>query len=299
MLVKIGDHKISLSNLDKIFWPKENISKGDLIKYYLEMADYILPHLHNRPFVMKRYPDGIWGEAFYQKQCPGHTPEWIKTILIDNRKMILCNDAATLIWLVNLGCIELHHWLSQVPNLSKPDIIVFDLDPEPPAQFKHTLEVAMIIKKFFALVNINCFPKTSGSEGLHIYIPIKPQFPYTMIKRTLKILCTQMEKTFSHLITTERTKTKRKGKVYLDYLQNGYGKTMASVYSIRPVPGARVSTPLTWQEIENGIDMNDFTIFNLKQRLEIYGDLFLPIYTQRQDFTPLIDLINKMPDLKY
>ena len=293
MLVKVGEQKLSLTNLDKVFWPQENILKGDLIKYYLEIADIIIPHLRNRPFVMKRYPDGILGEAFYQKQSPAHTPSWIETTLVDGRKMILCNNAATLIWLVNLGCIELHHWLSQCSNLKNPDIIVFDLDPEPPAHFSHTLEVAIIIRNFFELFNLKCFPKTSGSEGLHIYLPIKPIFPFPVIKNVLKIISFQMEAAFPHLITTEISKSKRKGKVYLDYLQNGFGKTMASAYSIRPVAGARVSTPVTWEEVENGIEMNKFTIYNLKKRLNLYGDLFSSVNTDLQDFAPLINkLIN-------
>ncbi len=294
MLVKIGSKQLTLSNLDKTFFPEEKILKGDLIKYYLEMADIIIPHLRNRPFVMKRYPNGIVGEAFYQKQCPKYTPPWVETKIIDNRRMILCNNLPTLIWLINLGCIELHHWLSKIPNLSNPDIIVFDLDPEPPAQFNETLEVALIIRKFFTLVDLKCFPKTSGSKGLHIYIPIKPIFPFSTIKKVLKVICYQMENSFPNLITTEISKAKRKGKVYLDYLQNSLGKTMASVYSIRPVPGARVSTPLTWQEIENGIDMSDFTIYNLKKRLDLFGDIFLPVNTDLQDITPLVENLTKV-----
>lgn len=291
MFVKVSNQKLKLSNLDKLFWSEENISKGDLIRYYLEVEDYILPHLQNRPIVMKRYPDGILGEAFYQKQCPGHTPPWIETLLVEKRKMILCNNVDTMIWLINLGCIELHHWLSKVPNLANPDIIVFDLDPEPPACFSHTLEVALVIRNFLALMDLKCFPKTSGSEGLHIFVPINPNFSFHLVKETLKNLCKQLVLAFPKLVTTELTKSKRKGKVYLDYLQNGYGKTMASVYSVRPVPGALVSTPVTWSEVEKGIDFRKFTIFNIKQRLTEYGDIFSPVNSFNQDLTPLIKIL--------
>ncbi|KJS87531.1 MAG: hypothetical protein JM58_04125 [Peptococcaceae bacterium BICA1-8] len=293
MLVKIANHEIKLSNLEKVFWPEEKISKGDLIKYYLELSEYILPHLQNRPFVMKRYPDGIRGKAFYQKQSPTHTPEWVKTITLDDRKMILCNDVDTLIWLINLGCIELHHWLSKLPNLDKPDIIVFDLDPEPPAQFAHTLEVALLIKELLDSVNIKCFPKTSGSEGLHIYLPIQACYSFPIVRETLKNLCNNLVCTFPGLVTTELNKSKRKGKVYLDYLQNGYGKTMASVYSVRPVSNALVSIPLTWSEVEKGVDIHNFTIFNVKNRLDKYGDIFSAVNLTLQDFSPLTTLFSK------
>ena len=293
MLVKIANHEIKLSNLEKVFWPEEKILKGDLIKYYLELSEYILPHLQDRPFVMKRYPDGIRGKAFYQKQSPTHTPQWVKTIMLEDRKMILCNDLDTLIWLINLGCIELHHWLSKIPNLDKPDIIVFDLDPEPPAQFAHTLEVALLIKELLDSVNIKCFPKTSGSEGLHIYFPIQASYSFPIVRETLKNLCNNLVSTFPGLVTTELNKSKRKGKIYLDYLQNGYGKTMASVYSVRPVPNALVSMPLTWSEVEKGVDIHNFTIVNVRNRLDKYGDIFSPVNLTLQDFSPLTTLFSK------
>jgi len=242
---------------------------------------------------MKRYPDGIRGKAFYQKQSPTHTPQWVKTIMLEDRKMILCNDLDTLIWLINLGCIELHHWLSKIPNLDKPDIIVFDLDPEPPAQFAHTLEVALLIKELLDSVNIKCFPKTSGSEGLHIYFPIQACYSFPIVRETLKNLCNNLVSTFPGLVTTELNKSKRKGKIYLDYLQNGYGKTMASVYSVRPVPNALVSMPLTWSEVEKGVDIHNFTIVNVKNRLDKYGDIFSPVNLTLQDFSPLTTLFSK------
>jgi len=293
MLVKIANQEIKLSNLEKVFWPEKKILKGDLIKYYLELNKFILPHLQNRPFVMKRYPDGIKGKAFYQKQSPTHTPQWVQTIVVEDRKMILCNDVDTLIWLINLGCIELHHWLSKIPNLDKPDIIVFDLDPEPPAQFIHTLEVALLIKELLDRVNIKCFPKTSGSEGLHIYVPIQACYSFPIVRETLKNLCNNLVSTFPRLVTTELKKSKRKGKVYLDYLQNGYGKTMASVYCVRPVSDALVSIPLTWSEVEEGVDIHNFTIFNVKKRLDKYGDIFSAVNYTLQDFSSLTTLFSK------
>ncbi|MDK2822126.1 MAG: bifunctional non-ous end joining protein LigD [Clostridia bacterium] len=288
MLVNVAKQKIKISNINKVFWPQEKIYKGDLIEFYLELAEYILPHLINRPFVMKRYPDGIQGKFFYQKQCPAHAPKWISTVNIEKRQMILCNDADTLIWLINLGCIELHHWLAKLPHLENPDIIVFDLDPEPPAKFADTLKVALIIKEILSTVNISCYPKTSGSEGLHIYVPIEPKYSFEVIRKTLKYLCNLLVAQYPKLVTTELNKAKRKGKVYLDYLQNGYGKTMASVYSVRPVPGALVSTPLTWTEIKEGVDFRTFNIFNIKTRIRKMGDIFYPVNQSYQDFSPLV-----------
>lgn len=293
MLVKISKYEQKISNVDKLFWPQERIYKGDLIKYYLEMSSLILPHLVNRPMVMKRYPDGITGKAFYQKQCPAFTPSWIKTFRIDDKQMILVNDVDTLIWLINLGCIELHPWLSTIENLSKPDIIVFDLDPEPPASFRDTLNVALLIKEIINAANLKCYPKTSGSEGLHIYIPVRPYYTFEIVKETLKILCHYIEEKYPKLVTTDLKKNKRKGKVYLDFLQNGYGKTMASVYSVRPVKGALVSTPLTWSEIKQGVDNNKYNIFNLKSRIEqVKGDIFSEVNGASQDFSPLVKTLN-------
>lgn len=293
MLVKVDKHEQKLSNLGKVFWHEENITKGDLIKYYLEIQEHILPHLKNRPMVMKRYPDGINGEFFYQKECPNYAPEWVKKISIEDKTMIMVDNQDTLIWCINLGCIELHPWLSGTINLNNPDIIVFDLDPEPPAMFNDTLEVALKIKDVLAAANLKGYPKTSGNEGLHIYVPIVPKYSFNIIKEVLKNLCNYLVDTYPNLVTTELIKEKRTGKVYLDYLQNGYGKTMASVYSVRPTVNAPVSTPLSWEEINKGINPRVFNIFTIKKRLEEKGDIFTAVYKENQDFTPFVDILFK------
>lgn len=288
MLVKIAKEEINISNLEKVFWPQEGYRKGDLIDYYLSISKYILPHLIDRPFVMKRYPEGIKGNYFYQKNCPGYAPHWIKKTTINAKNMILCNDVDTLIWLINLGCIELHHWLARFPHLDKPDIIVFDLDPEPPASFKDTLQVALIIYDIMKVANLKCYAKTSGSKGLHIYIPIIPEYKFALIKDTLKVFCKYLTDQYPQLVTIEMKKEMRKGKVYLDYLQNGYGKTMAGVYSVRAVDGALVSTPLLWKEIKEGIEIADFNIKNIQKRLNVVGDLFAEVNSSPQDFSPFV-----------
>jgi bifunctional non-homologous end joining protein LigD len=291
MLVRVDKYEQKLSNLEKVFWQEENITKGDLIKYYLDIHEYLLPHLKSRPLVMKRYPDGIRGEFFYQKECPNYAPEWINKITIEEKTMIVVDNIDTLIWCINLACIELHPWLSSIPNPQYPDILVFDLDPEPPAMFVHTLEVAFKIKKLLEAANLKGFPKTSGNEGLHIYVPIFPQYPFSIIKEVLKNLCIYLVDAFPGLVTMELIKEKRRGKVYLDYLQNGYGKTMASVYSVRPTENAPVSTPLSWKEIEKGVNHKDFNIFTIKRRLDEKGDLFAPVFKEKQDFTPFVDIL--------
>ncbi|MFZ5943723.1 MAG: non-homologous end-joining DNA ligase [Bacillota bacterium] len=289
MLVKIHRHEINITNLDKVFWPKEKILKGDLIKYYLKISEYVLPHLTNRPFVLKRYPNGIKGDFFYQKQCPNHAPHWIETIQAEDKQMVVCNNIDTLIWLINLGCIELHHWLSKTSSLDKPDILVFDLDPEPPADFRDSLKAALIINDLFAKMNIKTFAKTSGSEGLHIYIPVRPVHSFEIIKNTLKIVSNYLVSQHPSLLTVELSKVKRRGRVYLDYLQNGYGRTMAGAYSVRPIAGAMVSTPLSWNEVKNGVDMMNFTIFNMEDRLLRKGDIFSQVNTLEQDFSPVVN----------
>lgn len=293
MLVQVDKYEQKLSNLEKVFWQEENITKGDLIKYYLEIQGYLLPHVKNRPMVMKRYPDGIDSDFFYQKENPNYAPEWIKKVPIEEKTMIVVDNLDTLIWCINLGCIELHPWLSSIQNLKHPDIIVFDLDPEPPAMFGHTLEVALKIKNLLEAANLKGFPKTSGNEGLHIYVPIAPKYSFNIIKEVLKNLCDYLVDTYPELVTMELIKDKRAGKVYLDYLQNGYGKTMASVYSVRPTANAPVSTPLSWEEVEKGVNNKDFNIFTIKARLDEKGDIFAPVFKEEQDFTPFVDLLFK------
>lgn len=284
--------KLNLTNLEKIYWPNQSYTKAHLLEYYLKISEHLLPFLYNRPLVLKRYPHGINGKSFYQKNAPLITPDWVECVTIEPekkknfRKMLMINNVETLLWVVNLGSIELHQWLSQKNSLLYPDIVVFDLDPQSPANFSDTFFVAEKINEIMDLFNINIFPKTSGSNGLHIFISIYPNFDFLTIRETVKNFFNYLVKLLPDLVTIEQKKEQRKGKIYLDYLQNGYGKTMASAYSVRPLENAPISMPITWEEVKKRqINPEDFTIENALDRLNEKGNIFLPLLEKRSDFS--------------
>ncbi len=285
--VIVAGKSLKLTNLEKLMWPGDKINKAGLIKYYADIADILLPHLKDRLFIMSRYPDGIHGEMFYQKDCPGYAPEWVRTFPVkspDTGKTInyiICNDLNTLLWLANQACIELHIWLAKVPEINYPDIMVFDLDPMPPAGFADTLEVALLVKEALDQFGLHGYPKTSGATGLHVFVPIKPEYTYSEVRDAVEFICRQVHAVFPRKTTMERLVADRGGKVYLDYLQNTRGKTMTFQYSLRPVPGAPVSTPLTWEEVRQGkVRPGDFNSGNIRDRIrqagDLYGDLLKP-----------------------
>lgn len=267
-----------LTNLEKIFWP-EGLTKAHLVKYYTDIAPVLLPYLYDRPLVMKRYPDGITEEAFYQKECPDYAPPWIKTHPVTHSgkiiHYIICNDLATLVWLANQACIEIHAFLSTTKRINCPDIAVFDLDPAEDVAFAKVLEVALIIRRLLAGFNLQAYPKTSGAGGLHLFVPLRPVYPFPTVTLFTRYIAEMAASTYPEIATVERKVEKRRGKVYIDYLQNGRGKTMAFQYSLRPLPGAPVSAPLTWKEVEQmavrPASLNIQTIFD---RLREFGDIF-------------------------
>ncbi|HWJ03597.1 MAG TPA: non-homologous end-joining DNA ligase [Verrucomicrobiae bacterium] len=285
VVTRVNNRDIALTNLDKVFWPEENFTKSDLIDYYYSLAPYLLPHLRNRPFTLVRYPDGIKGEFFYQKECPEHAPDWVSRVPVPvdggekQISFVLCNDLPTLIWLANLGCVEMHAWASRVEYLESPDFAVFDLDPAPPAGFNEALEVALLIRAALAEFGLIGLPKTSGATGFHINVPIKPIHSFAEVRRAVEYVARLLVQIYPQRCTVERAVAKRTGKVYIDYLQNGRAKTMAFVYSIRPHAGAPVSTPLTWEEVERGVDPADFNIRSMQARLAAMGDLYNPLLT--------------------
>lgn len=286
-VLQVEGKELKLTNLDKVYW-NEGLTKADLIKYYLEIAPVLLKYLRNRPFVMVRYPDGINGKFFYQKNCPKYAPNWIGTfpILSDggNNKtdFIVCNDIETLVWLANQGCVEAHVWLSQIDSIMYPDIAVFDLDPVPPATFSDALAVAILIREALAEFNLKGYPKTSGATGLHVFVPLEPKYTYEEVREFVAYICRLIFRVFPSKTSMERIVSKRIGKVYLDYLQNGWGRTMSWVYSVRPREGAPVSTPLQWKEIEEGIDPSEFNINTIFKRIGKKGDLFQEVLQKRQ-----------------
>lgn len=293
--VKVDGHEVKLTNLDKLIWP-EGLTKAHLVKYYSDIAPYILPHLYNRPVVMKRYPDGLAGEAFYQKEVPDYAPDWITRQPVEHAEKvinyIICNDRATLIWLANQACIEMHVWLARLENLECPDIAVMDMDPAEGATFADILEIALLVKRILDEFGIECFPKTSGSRGLHLFIPLEPVYSWQKVTGSMKYVAELAQNVYPDKVTLERKVEKRAGKVYLDYLQNGRGKTMAFQYSLRPRPGAPISTPLLWEEVEKGsiqpADYNINTIFNRISRL---GDAFAGVLKKRQNINNLLNMI--------
>lgn len=284
---------MELTNLDKVFFSEKNLLKGDIIRFYIEVSPWILPHLVSRPIVMKRYPDGIEGKSFYQKRCPEYAPDWMETILVEGDgediNYCLCSDEAVLAWLINQGCIELHPWLSGVNSLLHPDFLVIDLDPSEGVGFNQVIEVAVAVKECLDLCKLTGYPKTSGATGMHVYIPLKNSYSYAQVRKTANYIADLVVAKIPGAATVERTVSRRTGKVYVDYLQNGKGKTIASVYSIRPVKEASVSMPVTWEEVYEGkIAPAMFTVDSVMHRLKEKGDLFAPVLSESYSIDHLL-----------
>jgi bifunctional non-homologous end joining protein LigD len=285
--LKRGKRVLRLSNLDKPFWPEEGITKGDLIAYYRDVADVLVPHLKNRPFTMKRYPDGAFGKFFFQKDAPKGMPEWIPTrpFTVSTREtprrkrriqVPLVNEDLALLWMVNMGCIDANVWYSRVDKPERPDFVLFDLDPSLDVGFKETVEVALLIKEILDALDLEGYPKTSGSDGIHVLVPIDRRYTYGHTREFAEIIASTLERTHPGLVTTQWSKAKRRG-VLIDANQNGEGKTIASVYSVRPREGAPVSTPLGWDEVNEQLDPLEFTMDVVRGRIDRDGDLFAPV----------------------
>ncbi|RKL62983.1 DNA polymerase domain-containing protein [Thermoanaerobacteraceae bacterium SP2] len=285
--VYVEKRKLRLTNLSKVLWPDDGITKADFINYLAQVSPYILPHLKDRPMVFTRYPDGIYGKAFYQKNIPEYAPEWLETFetISDEDKIIryaVINDKESLLWAANQASIELHPWLSRKGAPDCPDFAVFDFDPMENTDFEDARELALALKKLLDLQGLKGFAKTSGATGLQVYIPLEPVYTYEDVRIFTGFFCRVLEKTFPEKATTVRSVDKREGKVYLDYLQNIKGKTIIAPYSPRPRKGAPVSCPVTWEELEEGVTPDMFHIKNMSERLRQKGDLFSGVLTQRQ-----------------
>jgi bifunctional non-homologous end joining protein LigD len=290
--IRQGKRVVKLSNLDKLFWPDEGITKGDLIEYYRAVAPVIVPHLKDRPFTMKRYPDGWQGGHFFQKDAPKHMPDWIPTVAVQAttrekpRRMRtihapLVNDELALLWMVNMACIDMNTWYSRVDKPDRPDWVLFDLDPSPDVGFPETVRVALLVKEVLDALGLGSFVKTSGSDGMHVLVPIERRSTYGDTREFAEIVAGTLARTHRGLVTTEWSKAKRRG-VLIDANQNGEGKTIASVYSVRPKAGAPVSTPLRWDEVTEDLDPREFTIDVVLGRVERDGDLFEGVLKTRQ-----------------
>jgi bifunctional non-homologous end joining protein LigD len=286
-----------LSNLDKVFWPDEGITKGDVIDYYRQVADVLVPHLRDRPFTMKRYPDGIAGNHFFQKDAPKHMPDWIPTAEFpatsreDRRKRMinypLVNEAAALVWMANMGCIDMNAWYSRADKPERPDFVLFDLDPTPEVGFAGAVEAAQLVKVALDAVGLRGYPKTSGADGIHVLVPLVRRYGYDDSRKLSATLARALADSHPELITTEWSKARRRG-VLIDANQNGPGRTIASVYSVRPRPGAPVSTPVEWDELTPKLTPEDFTMDVVLGRIDDRGDLYAPVLEDRQALGPAL-----------
>ena len=281
--VRAGGKLVQLTNLRKPFWPELKITKGDLLRYYAAIAPALLPHIKSRAMVMKRYPHGASGDFFFMKRTPSPRPDWLQTCAIahDSGNVIdfpLIQDLAALLWVINLGCIDLNQWYSRCDDVDRPDYFHFDLDPGPGAPFEQVLEASLLVRDALNTLKMPSYPKTSGSKGLHIYVPIKRGPTQKEVWTFTKAVAMTLAEHYPKVLTAQYRVAKRpKGRVLVDYNQNAWGRTLASVYSVRPTPVASISTPVTWDEIERGITSEQFTMDAVLDRAARHGDVFAPV----------------------
>jgi len=290
VVLSLEGKEVRLTNLRKVFWPELGLTKGDLLQYYADVAVALLPHIKNRAMVMKRYPHGAAGDFFFMKRAPSPRPPWIEICSIDHGSkgiidFPMIQDRAALLWVVNLGCIDLNQWYATCDDIDRPDYLHFDLDPGVGATFDHVRETGMIVKEALDTLKMPSVVKTTGSRGLHVYVPIVRGPVQKQVWTFAKALAQELARRNPSLITAEYSKAKRpKGRVLVDYNQNRWGSTLASIYSVRPRPDATVSTPVTWREVERGVTIEDFAMGNVPKRVEKLGDLWKPLLSQRERF---------------
>lgn len=279
-LVKVGTKEVKLTNQDKVYFPKDKITKGDVVKYYQSVYEYIIPYLKDRPESLKRNPNGIEDNGFFHKDAGEGAPDWVKSIPLysdsANKDIdyILCNDKATLMYLNNLGCIEINPWNSRTKKLDHPDYMIIDIDPSDKNTFEQVIQTALMVKKVLDKAGAVSYCKTSGATGLHVYVPMGAKYDYNQVKDFGHLVAMLVQEQLPEFTTLERPLSKRKNRIYIDFLQNRKGQTLASVYSLRPKEGATVSTPLEWKEVKKGLKPSDFTIHNILKRIKTKGDLF-------------------------
>lgn len=290
--VRVGPRQVTLTNLDKVLWPEDNFTKGDLIDYYARVSQYVLPHLRDRPLSLVRYPDGISAPGFYQKDAPPGTPGWVKTVSVVSRRSqiiryILCNDMATLVWMANQAVVEVNPWPARRGHLSTPDYAVFDLDPAEGAAWEDVKAVARAVKAFLDELGLLSFPKVSGATGLHVYVPVKNEYTHRQIVLFVQRAAQIIESAMPEKVTLKRPVKERYGKVYIDYLQNSPGQTIVAVYSVRARPRAPVSMPISWDELDF-VKPDGWNIKTALERLEKKGDLFEMCLHEKQSIDRLL-----------
>jgi bifunctional non-homologous end joining protein LigD len=290
VILTVDRKEVRLTNLRKIFWPGLGLTKGDLLQYYADVASVLLPHLRDRAMVMKRYPHGASGPFFFMKRAPAPRPSWIDICSIEHSSgniidFPMIQDRAALMWLINLGCIDLNQWYARCDDVNRPDYLHFDLDPGVGATFDRVLETALVVREALDALKMPSLAKTTGSKGLHIYVPIVRSPVQKQVWTFAKALAQELASRHPMLVTAEYRVVKRpRGRVLVDYNQNAWGRTLASIYSVRPREEATVSTPVTWKEIERGVRIEDFTMKNVPQRITKRGDLWKPLLQPRRRF---------------
>ncbi|HZR27110.1 MAG TPA: non-homologous end-joining DNA ligase [Vicinamibacterales bacterium] len=283
----VAGKEVRLTNLRKIFWPELKLTKGDLLQYYADVAPVLLPHIRNRAMVMKRYPHGASGDFFFMKRAPSPRPDWIEICSIDHGEQNVIDfpmiqDEAALLWVINLGCIDLNQWYATCDDVDRPDYLHFDLDPGDGATFENVIESALVVRDALESLKMPVFAKTTGSRGMHLYVPIVRGPDQHQVREFTMILGRELASRHPKLMTSEYRREKRpRGRVLIDYNQNRWGSTLASIYSVRPRPEATVSTPVTWKEVERGVRIEDFTVTNVPARVATVGDLWKPLLQKR------------------
>jgi bifunctional non-homologous end joining protein LigD len=281
--VTVDGAAVRLTNLQKIFWPKLRLTKRDLLQYYADVSSWLLPHLRKRAMVMKRYPNGINAPFFFMKRAPSPRPDFVPVCPIKHASGNIINfpviqNVASLLWLVNLGCIDLNPWYARCDDVHRPDYLHFDLDPVEGTPFQRVLETSLLVRDALSALQIRSYAKTTGSRGIHVYVPIVRGPDQKQVWDFAKKFSKELERRHPKVVTAEYRVAKRpKGRVLVDYNQNAWNRTLASVYSVRPKPEATVSTPVTWKEVERGVKIEDFTVMNVPRRLKKVGDLWEPL----------------------
>ncbi len=294
---KVNGHPMKFTNLSKLYWPKDKVTKRDMLNYYYQVAPYILPYLKNRPMSLNRHPNGIDGESFYQKDVTGKAPDWIETFpyVSEGKKknFMVCTDEAHLMYMASLGCIEMNPWSSRIDTPDNPDWCIIDLDPDKNT-FEQVIETAQVTRQVLESAGVNSYVKTSGSTGIHIYIPLGAKYNYEASKEFGRLIATLVHEQLPKITSIERATKNRKGKIYIDFLQNRPQATLAAAYSLRPKPGATVSMPLHWEEVKKGLKLKDFTIHNSIARIREQGDLFKPVLGKGIDITAAITSLQNL-----
>ena len=287
-ILKVDGRDVRLTNLRKAFWPELGITKGALIQYYADVAPVLLPHIRDRAMVMRRYPNGAAGASFFMKEAPSPRPPWIRICPIDHGDGKVVNfpvidDRPSLLWLINLGCIDLNQWYARCDDVHRPDYLHFDLDPGDGATFEQASECGLIVRDALTTLGMKPYVKTTGSRGLHVYVALKRGPLQDVVHTFAKALATELASRNPKLMTVGyRVAARPKGRVVVDYKQNAWGQTLASIYSVRPKPRAMVSTPVTWRELEKGVRLEDFRIDNVRQRITKLGDLWKPLLSAKE-----------------